>query len=171
MTPEQENFDALRRLLKLKRHEQPPPGFFNNFSSQVIAQIKAAAPVERDNLFDRMSWEVPWLQRLIEAFQSKPALAVSFGAAVCALLVGGVIYSESLEFKPAPVPIVATDANSTVRPPIASAAFPLAGSASPTLAADNTNNSINVIQPGGPLFAAFGPKPLPVSYQLQGDGK
>jgi hypothetical protein len=172
MTPEQENFDALRRLLKVKRHEQPPPGYFNDFSQQVIAQIRAAAPVERDSVLDRLSWEVPWLQRLIDAFQAKPALAVSFGAAVCTLLVGSVIYSESLEFKPVAVPIVAGTPDPVTQPPIASVAFPLAGSGEAALAASGTNNSMNPIaQPVGSLFDQFSIKPQPVSYQLQGNGK
>jgi len=167
MTPEQENFEALRRLLKLKRHEQPPPRYFNDFSSQVIAQIRAAAPVEQDSVLDRLSWEVPWLQRLIETFQAKPALAVSFGAAVCALLVGGVIYSESLEFKPTPVPIVAVDPNPAMQPPVASSAFPLAGSSDAVLPTTGSSNSMNPIPS---LFDAFGLKPTPVNWAVPGGG-
>ena len=40
MNAEPENFDQLCRLLKLKRHESPPPRYFNDFSSQVIARIR-----------------------------------------------------------------------------------------------------------------------------------
>jgi hypothetical protein len=162
MTPETENFDALRRLLKLKRCEQPPPGYFNDFSSQVIAQIRAGATAEREHPLDRLSWEVPWLQRLIEAFQAKPALAVTFGAAVCALLVGGVIYSESMEYKPvtaltlSPNPPEVTPANMAGRP------FGLGGLGEGTLSPVNTNAES--------LFDLIRINPQPVSFPLQGSG-
>jgi hypothetical protein len=170
MTPEPESFDALRRLLKLKRCE-PPPDYFNDFSSQVIAQIRVGATVEREHPLDRLSWEVPWLQRLIEAFQAKPALAVSFGAAVCALLVGGVIYSESMEYKPATLPALSADAIQVKPAPVASTAFGLNGMGEGTLVTVSTNNSLNpIIQPGGSLFDQFRINPQPASFQLHGNG-
>jgi hypothetical protein len=171
MTPETENFDALRRLLKLKRCEQPPPGYFNDFSRQVLAQIKARANKDRENVFERLSWEVPWLQRLIEAFQAKPALAVSFGAAVCTLLVGGVIYSESMEYKPVILPLMSADVSQVTPAPIASSAFGLSRSGEVALATVSTNNSLNpIIQPGGSLFDQFRINPQPASFQSPGNG-
>ncbi len=41
MNENNKNFDELKRLLKLKRHEIPPPGYFNNFSGEVISRIRA----------------------------------------------------------------------------------------------------------------------------------
>ncbi len=41
MNENEQNFDELKRLLKLKRHEVPPPGYFNNFSGEVISRIRA----------------------------------------------------------------------------------------------------------------------------------
>jgi hypothetical protein len=171
MTPETKNFDALRRLLKLKRCEQPPPGYFNDFSRQVVAQIKAAANQDREPLLDRLSWEVPWLQHLLEAFQAKPALAVTFGAAVCALLVGGVIYSESMEYKPVALPTISADANQATPAPITPAAFGLSEPSERMLAATGTNDSLNpTIQPGGSLFDQFRINPQPASFPLRGNG-
>ena len=94
MKSEQENFTNLRRLLALKRHEQPPPGYFNSFSRQVMDRIVSGQHLEEDSLAERMLWEAPWLQRLLSAFQTKPLLAGAFGVAVCALLVSGVVFSE-----------------------------------------------------------------------------
>lgn len=171
MTPEPENFYALRRLLKLKRYEQPPPGYFNDFARQVMARINTDAIEDRERPLDRLSWEVPWLGRLLEAFQAKPGLAVTFGAAVCALLIGGVIYSENMEFKPATLPTISADANLATPAPITPATFGLSDPSAGMLAATGTNNSLNpIIQPVGSLFDQFHINPQPVSFPLHGDG-
>ena len=68
MYPDSENFDQLRRLLAVKRHEQPPPGYFHNFSRQVIARIRAGERAEPANAWARLFWDAPWLQRLWAAF-------------------------------------------------------------------------------------------------------
>jgi hypothetical protein len=164
MTPETENFDALRRLIKLKRYEQPPPGYFNDFSSQVIAQIKAGANSDKETLFDRLSWEVPWLRRLLDASQAKPVLAMGFGAAVCALLVGGVIYSESLEFSPVnPVSLLSESENAALvaTPTVPAPGFGLKDPTAVAMAVGGTNGSLNpIIQPSVSLFDQF-PTPPP----------
>ena len=94
MNQENENFEQLRRSLALKRHEQPPPGYFNNFSKQVIARIEAGEKGEEGAFFERLLWEAPWLQRIWAAFEAKPILAGGFGVAVCGFLVAGVLFSD-----------------------------------------------------------------------------
>lgn len=79
----EQNFDQLRKLLALKRYEQPPPGYFNNFSRKVIARIEAADA----------AMELPWWQKLGLAFDFKPALMCGLGVLVCGLLSAGVITS------------------------------------------------------------------------------
>ena len=100
MNQDTENFDSLRRLLALKRHEQPPPGYFHRFSSQVIARIESGDRGEEGSVLERMLWEAPWLQRLWASFEAKPALVGAFGVAVCGLLITGVISSDRTDIPP-----------------------------------------------------------------------
>ena len=94
MSPEQENFEQLRRLLVLKRHEQPPPGYFDRFSGNVVAAIRAGARPDRDSALERLLYDAPWMRRFWQAFQAKPILAGGFGVFVCGLLVTGVVFSD-----------------------------------------------------------------------------
>ena len=97
MNPEQENFQQLRRLLVLKRYEQPPPGYFNHFSDQIIARLQAGERFQRQSTLETLFWQAPWVQRLWQALETKPIIAGAFGVAVCGLLVAGIGYSERAE--------------------------------------------------------------------------
>jgi hypothetical protein len=94
MSEDTENFDRLRQLLALKRHEQPPPGYFNNFSHQVILRIQAGERGEAVAIFDGFFWEAAWLQRIWAALETKPILAGAFGVALCGLLITGAVISD-----------------------------------------------------------------------------
>src|SRR5215813_2226334 len=88
MNSDSENFDSLQRLLALKRHEQPPPGYFNRFPREVMARIKAG---ENGG---EIGYDASWLQRLLGMFELKPVFAGAFGAGVCAMVISGVVASE-----------------------------------------------------------------------------
>jgi hypothetical protein len=90
-----ENFVRLRRLLALKRHEQPPPGFYQDFSAQVVARIRAGQRGEPDSWLERLLAQAPWLGSLGESLVRRPALVGAFGAAACMLMISLVVYSES----------------------------------------------------------------------------
>jgi hypothetical protein len=86
------NFDQLRRLLRLKRYEQPPPRYFTAFSFQVVARLKAGqdSGLANDN----------WWQRVWNAFELRPVLPAAFGAAIGGLLVVGALYTENVDVPP-----------------------------------------------------------------------
>ncbi len=50
-----EDFEALLRLLALKRHERPPPGFFNDFSDRVMSRIAQEEEMRARSWWDRLS--------------------------------------------------------------------------------------------------------------------
>jgi hypothetical protein len=94
MSPEQENFDNLRRLLALKRYEQPPPGYFDRLPRRIIARIEAGETGGAVTFFERICWESPWLQRILTHLEAKPAIGAAFAAAMCVFLISGLIMSE-----------------------------------------------------------------------------
>ena len=100
MTQDPQQFEQLRRLLALKRHEQPPPGYFNNFSRQVIVRIKAGETGAPTHVLERVFWEAPWLQRLLAAFEARPIVASACGVAVCGLMLTGLLYTDKTDVTP-----------------------------------------------------------------------
>ncbi len=88
MNGDADHFESLRRLLALKRHEQPPPGYFQNFSSRVLARIEAGETGEGARVGRT------WLQWLWAPIEQRPVFAGAFGAAVCALLIAGIFNTE-----------------------------------------------------------------------------
>jgi hypothetical protein len=75
-----DNFDSLEKLLRLKRHEQPPPRYFNEFSGRVISRI------------ERGEARLSWWERF--GFDLRPALAAGAGLVACGLIVYGVATTE-----------------------------------------------------------------------------
>lgn len=134
-----DEFTELRRLLALKRAEQPPPGYFNTFAGKVIARIEAEGLARRQ----------PWWSRWFRPTAWSPGMAGANSAVLAglALIGGGAWYvhqrpdrspagSETAgRLRPAPVTPDATDSDS-----IASVATPA--------------------MPATPQFAGFVPREL-----------
>lgn len=99
MKPEQDSEAEMQRILALKRHEAPPPAFFQGFSDKVIDRIHAAGPAPKLTLRQRLSVE----------FYGVPVYVCAAGVVVFALLVIGVI--SSLQVDP-PKPVAIGNGNS-----------------------------------------------------------
>jgi hypothetical protein len=81
MSAAPENLDPVQKLLSLKRHEVPPPRYFNDFSGHVIARLDAPEQVKT------------WWQRLGFEFDLQPAVVCALGMVVSALLLFGILAS------------------------------------------------------------------------------
>jgi len=107
MQPEPDDFQQLRRLLALKRHEQPPPGYFDHFSRNVIARIRVGEPLRQVTPANRFFLDFPLLERLWSTLETKPLLAGAFGVAVCGFLTAGFLLSDNSGLVPnAPVGVL-----------------------------------------------------------------
>jgi len=109
MNQDSHDFEQLRRLLALKRHEQPPPGYFNNFAREVCVRIRAGERASDSGFFARLlDFQGFWA-----SLETKPALAGAVGVAACAFLLGGIVYStEKMDNAPqAYMALPMTDSN------------------------------------------------------------
>jgi hypothetical protein len=89
MHSDRENFESLRRLLALKKYEQPPSGYFDRFSQQVIARIRVEGVPQETGLLQWFTSPLAWLQGAWDALENRPALAGVFGFMVCGVLASG----------------------------------------------------------------------------------
>jgi hypothetical protein len=99
MNENENNFESLRRLLALKRHETPPPGYFEKFPREVTARIRAGETGGTESGSELLSW----LFRFLSAFESKPAFAGGFASVLCLLLLFGIVYAERPDVAPQPL--------------------------------------------------------------------
>ncbi|MFO1476226.1 MAG: hypothetical protein U1F98_06190 [Verrucomicrobiota bacterium] len=143
MSRDSHEFEALRRLMALKRHEVPPPGYFNNFSSSVISRIRAGE--QQVSWFERWRNQSVFLQKLTALVEARPAFAGAFGAAVFALMISGIVYSEN-----SPISLTTQSLASDSLTPGDALALAEPGMASTTLVAVSSTNAM--APNGGSLF-------------------
>ena len=113
MDTQNDQFEALRKLLALKKYEQPPPRFFQEFSGKVIARLHALESAR----------PATWLQRLGLDLDFRPAMMGAFGVVVCGLLLVGVLTSMGSSEPSANGFTVAGDPTALFAPPSESPAF------------------------------------------------
>ena len=94
MENENENFDQLKKLLALKKHELPPPGYFNKLPGEVVSRIRADRAGNNMDAMSKLNAEAPWLMRFWQSLEGKPLFAGAFGAAICALALGAIFFAE-----------------------------------------------------------------------------
>jgi len=163
MNENENNFESLRQLLALKRHEIPPPGYFEKFSGKVIARIRSEG---YDPATKQLASQAPWLLKLLRMFEAKPAFAVAFASSLCLLLLLGTIFAGQPESTPQPL------LQASAQP-----ATPFVASLSPTELTSSANqtgiiattNPVFDLQPVASLFGDQNPLAQQVSFTVPGN--
>lgn len=121
MNSQSDNFEHIRKLLALKRYEQPPPGYFDQLSARILNRIESS-DAGQTTLWERLGF----------AFGSKPAFVCALGVVVCGLLcigllstiqdttASGMAVSSQLAYGSESVPVISAPevARSSVEPVI-----------------------------------------------------
>ena len=163
MNENENNFEALRRLLALKRHEIPPPGYFNNFSGNVISRIRAG-----ETASESFFAEGSWLVKFFQIFEAKPAFAGAFASALCLVLVFGIVSVDRPEYS-VYQPLLQT-AESTSLPLATASPTTLSQSSDQAMFASSiSNNSISSLQPVASIFGQQNPFAQQVNFSIPGN--
>jgi len=160
MNENENNFESLRHLLVLKRHETPPPAYFNYFSSQVLHRIRAGDTGASANWLDLFLGQAPWAEKLQQVFVVKPVFASAFAGALCMLLFLGIIYAEYPDITPQPLLQAATTTSFAAVSPVS-----LSQPADQTGIASSTDPALS-LQPVGSLFGQQSSLAQPVSFSI-----
>jgi len=160
MNHDSDNFEPLRRLLAVKRHEQPPPGYFNSFSREVCARIQAGESAGASSFFARLFD----FQRFWASFETKPILAAAIGVAACGFLLAGIVYSTENFDK--------DNSQTWIAPPVVDANLGVSGShvasasvfEAPALASFQLNNNLSTAASPSSLLPV-----QPVNFILPGN--
>jgi hypothetical protein len=170
MNENQPDFESLRHLLALKRHETPPPGYFNNFSRQVIARIRAGEAEAAASLSEHLFAKAPWLLEWLQGLETRSVFAGGFASALCLLLLCGVFIAERSEsvsqtfLQPATQEVAPVASFASATPEI------LPQPANQIMIADNSTNPVINFQSSSPV--SFGQTPFSaqfVNYPVSGN--
>jgi len=82
-----DQFESLRRLLALKRHECPPPGHFDRLADRIHTKLQAGLGAVAPT----------WWERLVAQFDIRPAFATALALAVGAAYFYGWSWSHVVE--------------------------------------------------------------------------
>jgi hypothetical protein len=160
MKPEHENEDELRKILSLKRREQPPAKFFQSLPHQIINRLHTPEPPRPPTLWQRMGLD----------FDAKPVLVCVAGVVVCLLLVGGLISSRHVD---PPAPPAAADQNSPLQTPTLSGTMGQpAPTVSPITRPEDMRRSVDpVLARDASSPNEFTVRPKPVGLNSNASGK
>jgi hypothetical protein len=156
MSDTNNNFDDLKKLLKLKRHEIPPPGYFNNFSGDVMGRIRAGETGGPASFVEQIQSDSPFLATLLSMFHAKPGIIGGLATSVCLLLLMAVLVADrSEQMTPSMSPSFAQSA----QPAESAADASQAPAAAPQLAASEggitvSSNPVVSLQPVATLFGS-----------------
>jgi hypothetical protein len=81
MNSDSDDFAELRKLMALKRHEQPPPGYFNRLPDKIASRL------------EREGGQPGFWEKILAGFTFRPAFAYSFAVAAFGALTFSVITS------------------------------------------------------------------------------
>src|SRR3954447_6034095 len=81
--------EQLSALLRLKRHEQPPPGYFDDL-------LRAVHRRQREELLHRPLWRIA-LERLQCFFGEGTLAPVSYAGVLAAVAIAGVLTIQSMQ--------------------------------------------------------------------------
>jgi hypothetical protein len=85
MNSDLNDFETLRKLIALKRHEQPSPGYFCRLPDRIAARL------------ERGEGKFRFWENLVDRFTFRPAFVYGFSLAALSALTVSVVYSVRLQ--------------------------------------------------------------------------
>jgi len=167
MNENENNFESLRRLLAFKSRETPPPGYFDNFSTQVVNRIRAGRSHGRTRAREEFFAEAPWLLKFLQIFEARPVFSSAFAGALCLVLVLGIVFAEQPDGS-APQPFMAQMAESSS--PLAQVSTTaLSQPSDPMILASENTNPATSLQPVASYFGQQNPFFQQVGFAVPGN--
>lgn len=91
MNSPEDDFKDVRRLLALKKHEEPPPGYFTWLPEKIAVKIDRHSDLSEHST---------WWEWMVEKFDARPFLAGLYACGISSLMLLGFKISQELQNDP-----------------------------------------------------------------------